>query len=87
MSTALGWLLVLSMLALLVAAEGRRFRDEYRLWLARRRQTALDRHIDQALALCDTPIFAETVADMPQVAERSIVDEAEAILRSAGGAA
>lgn len=53
---------------------------------ANRRAHAFDQHVDEALLLVtDTPTFDAVVAAMPEVAERSVVDEAEAILRSAGG--
>lgn len=53
----------------------------------RRAARAFDRDIDRVLLIVsDTPLFDETVASIPAVTERSVVDEAEAILRSAGGA-
>lgn len=50
-----------------------------------RRQRRWEEHVEAAVAITDTSVFDETVAAMPEVAERSVVDEAESILRSAGG--
>ncbi len=40
-------------------------------FIARRRRLELDRQIEESLALCDpsAPIFAETLADMPDAAK------------------